>query len=238
MTAPNVLRRRKVKRILARRTRYQFGQKAGTNRLVTSRGGTPGDVGCADTMIQLTLLICTGKRFSQDQVRRMSGNAPHVPMFATNALNALNRGFGRPVYEIRDVGTKEALRIARERGPVLFAEMYWAHPHMKGAPRSTGRARNNRGRVVTIGFAKEGGNNNQEFVLGHMVGLMTSTKPRVGPERAFVRDPNHNSARRPQRPRWDLLLGTAQLSRMLDSIRPKWSGKRLAFVPKEVVVKV
>lgn len=227
----------KVKRILLKRNGYQFGQPAATCSMVTNN--IPGDVGCADTSIQMVARICGGKWhqgiwYSLNYIRRKSGAGGGRPLPVGNALKAL-RALGLD-YEIRtDLTAKELMVIARNKGPVLIAEDYWAHPQWKDyvylGRKMTGKARNSRGRTVTVGFSRpleKSGSNQWSFRLGHMVLLATSDF-RDGKNVGFVRDPNHNSASRPQRPAWDM-INSKQLGRMLRS----FNGGRnaIAIVPR------
>jgi len=231
-------RRRRVKRILLRRDGYQFTQPTGTASAATRV--VPGDVACADTSIQLVLRILRGKWHSVNFIRKKSGNAPDVPMLVVNAERAL-RAFGLD-YRIRsDLTTRELMVIARTRGPVLIAEDYWAHPQWKGYDyfgiRMTGTAMNSRGRRTRVGFADpEGraGRNQPTFTGGHMVLLASSIPVKRGRSKrynsndGFIRDPNHGTAARPERPAWDRVT-QRQLGRMLRSFN---SGRNIvAIVP-------
>lgn len=234
-----VRRRRRVKRILAKRNRYQFGQPARTTRLT---GG--GAVGCTDTAIQLIVWMAKGKRVSQDEVRRRSGGPRDGSrgLRPSEVLRAL-RSFGLP-YEARsDISAGKALRIARNRGPIIIAHAYWSYPQWKGyrylGKTLRGWSRNARGRRVRVGFSRPRGRSGltQWTFRGGHAALLATSEMKDGVSTAIVRDSNHNSPVRRERPAWDRLT-VFQVRRMMDSIRPAYGGKRLIYVPRRVVVKV
>ena len=225
-------RREHVLKILNRRNRYQFGQPTSTTTLV---GG--GSVACSDTCIQLIVLMATGKRVSLDNVRRRSGARPGQPMQVNEALRAL-RSYGLP-YELRRyMKASDVLRYASQRGPVIIAERYWSHPQWEGytymGKKLNGLARNDANRSVRVGVSKpkrKSGLTQWTFRGGHAVLLATSMKV-LGKRHGIVRDPNHNSWTRPERPAYDA-VSVYQLNRMLAS----WPGGSLALVPTKVVIK-
>lgn len=224
--------RRKTKRILLKRSGYQFGQPPATCSMATRI--IPGDVACADTSIQMAARILKGKFYSINYIRRLSGNQARVPMNVGNAVLALRR-LGLD-YQIRsDLSAKQLMIIARTKGPVLIAEDYWAHPQWKdynyGGIIMKGTARNSRGRKVWVGFSDpvgKSGNNQPVFRDGHMV-LLATSQLFDGRNEGYIRDPNHNSSARPQRPAWDR-VNVRQLGRMLRS----FNGGRnvVAIVPE------
>lgn len=229
-------RRQHVKRVLLKRNGYQFGQpKCG---LATD--DTPGDVACMDTSIQLVARIVKGKWYSIDYIRRLSRAPHHVPMPVANAAIALQR-LGLNYRLVDHVGASDIIRLARRRGPVIIAEDYWAHPQWKGylyaGKRQDGRAKNQNGRIIRVGFADpEGhaGNNQWTFRDGHAV-VVATTQPRgESTENALVRDSNHHSASRPERPKWDEIT-VGQLGRMLRSFNE--GRNRAVWIPMEVVLK-
>lgn len=241
MPTPTIRRRRYVKRVLLERTGYQFGQHPNFCKLVTAR--IPGDVACADTCIQTVYRLAFGRFISLDSVRRRTGAPAGKPNNEITTLRGL-RALGLPYEKRESITAAQVLRIARERGPVLVAEAYWAHPQWKGyryaSQVQTGVTRNPAGRLVEVGFAQPleaAGNNQPTFRLGHMVLVATSQRRRNGPDVGFVRDPNHASPGRPERPAWDKVTA-AQLGRMLRSIRPANGGRVLAFVPTERIIDV
>lgn len=194
----------------------------------------PGDVACADTSIQMVVRIIQGKYLSLNYIRRASGNAHRVPMSVTNAAYCLRR-LGLD-YELRtNITAREVMQIAREKGPVLIAEDYWAHPQWKdyvyAGHKMDGKARTASGRSVYVGFSRpleRSGSNQWTFKLGHMV-LVATSQRKDGKNVAYVRDPNHNSASRPQRPAWDE-VNTRQLARMMHSFN---RGRNIiAIVPR------
>jgi len=229
-------RRGRIKRILKRRNRYQFGQPPSTTTTVAY-----GAVACTDTCIQLIVLAWLGKKVSLDEVRRRSrgprdGSRGLRPDEALRAL----RSYGLS-YEVRsDLSAGEAMRIARNRGPIIVAENYWAHPQWKayrylGMRPLSGWALNERGKRVRVGFArplKRAGLTQPTFRKGHAVLLASSYVDEDNAQRGIVRDPNHNTYLRPERPSWDD-VSVYQLRRMMNSIRPSYAGRVLLYVPTE-----
>ena len=213
----------RVVRILEQRNRYQFGQP--DDSLVKE-----GEVACADTCIQLTVLLVKGKRVSLDKVRQRSGAPQDIPLTRDQALRALH-SFGLPYVARSDLGAAGILQVARERGPVIICEKYWAHPQWKGYSYAgktlNGLAKNGSGRTVRPGFArpaKKSGLTQWTFRDGHAV--LAAADGWEGQEHVgFIRDPNHNSPARPERPAYDI-VSMAQLDRMLES----WPG-RLVLAP-------
>jgi len=229
-------RRRHIKRILKRRNRFQFGQPPRTTRLVKA-----GAVACTDTCIQLIELAWHGKKVSLDDVRRSSGGPRDGSrgLRPDEALRAL-RSYGLP-YEVRsDLSAADAMRIARNRGPIIVAENYWAHPQWKGYRYMglrplTGWAYNGQTKRVRVGFSrplKRSGLTQPTFRNGHAVLLASSYVNEDNEQRGLVRDPNHNSPVRPERPSWDD-VSVYQLRRMMNSIRPSYAGRVLLYVPTE-----
>jgi hypothetical protein len=223
-------RREYVLSILRRRNRYQFGQPPATCDLVTRSG-------CADTCIQLIVWMAKGKKVSLNMVRRRSGAPPSSPMQIDQALRALH-SFGLP-YELR-TGLKagEVIRIAERYGPVIVAERYWAHPqwenYVYAGKRLLGWAKNDSGKRVRVGLARplqRAGLTQWTFRDGHAV-LAATGMYLDGKRFGVIRDPNHNSPARPERPAYDLVT-MFQLNRMLAS----WPGTSVALVPTRVVIK-
>jgi len=223
-------RREKVLRVLDRRNRYQFGQPPSTCNLVRESG-------CTDTSIQMIVLLAKDKKVSLNDVRRRSGAPTGQPMNTTEALRAL-KSYGLN-YEIRNnLGALGLMKMARTRGPVIVCEQYWAHPQWKGytyAGRTLkGTAVNGNGNTVQPGFArplKRAGLTQWTFRSGHAV-LLATDDWRNGEHVGIIRDPNHNSPARPERPAYDI-VSVNQLNRMIDS----WPTGRLALVPSNVVIK-
>ena len=228
-------RRRYVKRELLKRRNYQFGQNPATVSLATDR--VSGDVACADTSIQLAVQIVKKRFYSINYVRRKSGNRYHVPMNVGNAVLALRR-MGLPYERRSNLSVPDLMRISLHRGPVLVAEDYWAHPQWKGykylGHTQNGYSKTPSGKTVQVGFAhplQRSGQTQHTFKGGHMVLLATAIERRGGKWIGFVRDPNHHSAARPERPAWDEVTA-AQLRRMIRSF-----DSPTYIVPTEVLIR-
>jgi hypothetical protein len=226
--------RRKVKRILARRKMFQWGQPDSS---LTGYGM----YGCADTCIQLIARIAQGKTYTLNQVRRATGAAPYGPTSADAAARGLRR-LGLPYVIKANISTEDLIHIVKTRGPVLVAYRYWAHPHWKGATytghRMNGWTTNNTGNRVFVGFSSpEGasGANQWGFRGGHAALIAWVRDPDTGETVIGIRDPNHGSTARPKKPAWDK-VSTKQLRAMLNSIRPAYGGSTLVFIPTKRVV--
>lgn len=235
---PATARRRHVKRILLKRNGYQFGQPPGTCTRVTRV--TPGDVACMDTSIQLLARLCRGRWYSLDFVRAKSLAPSDRPMPVGNAAVAMRR-IGLPYVLRTGLSAMQIFDYVVKRGPVVIAEAYWSHPHWLGY-RYLGRtmrgfATKPGGGSVHVGVARplrRAGSNQWNFTAGHAVVLAWARRRPDGSRVIGVRDPNHNSAARPERPAWDeITLG--QLARMLRSFQT--TGVSVAWVPTEVVIK-
>lgn len=223
-------RRAHVLRLLERRNRYQFGQP--NDSLVDD-----GAVACTDTSIQLIVWMAKGKKVSLDNVRKRSGAPADQPMEADEAIRAL-RSYGLP-YEIRrGLLASDIVRIARNKGPVIIAEKYWSHPqwldYTYAGKTLKGYAVNDAGARVRVGTSvprRRSGLTQWTFRDGHAV-LLATDDYEDGKHYAVVRDPNHNSSARPERPAYDMVT-MYQLNRMLRS----WDRGSLALVPTRVVIK-
>jgi hypothetical protein len=221
--------RERVTRILGRRTRFQFGQPPATTTLV---GG--GTVACTDCCIQVAVLLTKGVDVSLNEVRRRSGAPSGQPLTANEALRAL-RSFDLP-YEIRnDLRGAALLKVAREKGPVIVCELYWAHPQWHGyeylGRTLNGYSTSYSGRKVRPGFARpehHAGLTQWTFRDGHAV-LLACDAWEGKVHQGIVRDPNHASGSRPERPAYDL-VNVRQLDRMVDSYAMKY-GFRVALAP-------
>lgn len=209
--------------VLRRRHRYQFGQPKSSAVL----GGA---VACTDACIQMIVLMANGKSVSLNEVRERSQAPEDQPLTRDEALRALS-SYGLR-YEARsDMAAPGVLRMARVRGPVILCEMYWAHPQWKdyvyAGRRLNGLTKTDGGRTVRPGFAapfRRAGLTQWTFRGGHAVLLATEVYD-DGERLGVVRDPNHNSSARPERPAYDV-VSIRQLNRMLSS----WPG-RLVLAP-------
>jgi hypothetical protein len=223
-------RREHVLRILGRRNRYQFGQPPATCTLV-------GQSGCTDTCIQLVVLMAKGKSVSLNDVRRRSGAPADTPMNTAEATRALH-SYGLPYEVMWNAKASTVVKIAQTKGPVIIAEKYWAHPQWMGytymGRTLRGKALNDSGRLVTVGLShplRRSGLTQWNYRDGHAV-LLATDMYKDGAHWGIVRDSNHNSPSRPERPAYDMVT-MAQLNRMLGS----WYGTSLVLVPTRVVIK-
>jgi hypothetical protein len=225
-------RRERVLRILDLRNRFQFGQPKKT----TSKTGY-GKFACTDTCIQLIVKIVRNKNVSLNEVRRRSKAPSTRGMKGSEARRALRR-FGMDYDVMYGKDADDVIRMVKNRGPVILAEMYWAHPEWKGyryfGRTMDGRATDLKNKLRWVGFAKNkrgkfrAGKTQWNFKNGHAV-LVATVLDDGG---IAVRDPNHNSRIRPERPAYDVINKT-QLTRMLKS----WPyGYTYILAPKSKVV--
>lgn len=219
-------RRERVLNVFRRRNRYQFGQPKAS--LVSNSG-------CTDTCIQMIVLLAKDKNVSLNEVRARSGCKPNMPMSTAQALRALG-SFGLPYQPRTDLQAAAMLQLVRERGPVILCEKYWAHPQWKDytymGRTLRGAAKNDNGVFVRPGYSRplrRSGLTQWTFRGGHAVLVGTDTHE-DDTHWGVVRDPNHNSPARPERPAYDL-ISLPQLNRMLNSYG------RLVLVPTRVVMK-
>lgn len=219
--------RRHVKRDLLKRSGYQFGQPLSTCTLVTQ--SFPGDVACADTGMQLILRLVKGRSITLNQVRRVSSATPHLPTPTALVEPALRR-LGLP-YRQESLTPRQVWDAAVRHGPVLLAEGYWSHPRWDGkAPAWSHDPRT--GNRVRVGYARplgRAGNTQPDFIGGHMV-VVAWAGWRDGERVLGVRDPNHHSSARPERPAWDE-LSMSQVQRMLRSFTT--SRTSMCWAPSE-----
>ena len=216
-------RQRRAVAVLERRKWYQWGQK---------KADAVGNSGCADTNIQLIVRISKGKDVSLNKVRERTGAARGKPTLNSQARKGL-ASFGL-AYDFRsDLDAAGVVNLARARGPVFVCYKYWSHPQWEGYKYAgktlNGRAPNNAGKFVTVGFAKpkrQAGLTQWNFRGGHSC-LVVGRMQFDGETYAIVRDPNHNSPARPERPAYDL-VSYRQLNKMLNS----WGTSRLVLAPR------
>lgn len=223
-------RRERVLQILDLRNRFQFGQP---------RSGKTGNgkFACTDTCIQLIVKIAKNKNVSLNEVRSRSGAPSGRGLKGSEAQRALRR-FGLDYEIMFDKTADQIMSMARNRGPVIVAEMYWAHPQWKGyrylGHVNNGYTTDQNGARRLVGYAKNkwgkyrAGSTQWNFKQGHAVLLATVLED----GKPVVRDPNHNSIARPERPAYDV-INKKQLQRMLDS----WPyGYTYVLAPKSKVV--
>ena len=224
-------RRDRVLEVLHLRNRFQFGQP----KKKTSKTGY-GKFACTDTCIQLIVKIAKNKNVSLNEVRKRSGAPSTRGLRGSEARQALRR-FGMDYEVMYGKDADQVISMVKNRGPVILAELYWAHPEWKGyryaGQTMDGRAIDQHGKSRWVGYAKDrwgkfrAGKTQWNFIGGHAVLVGT-----VLDEGIAVRDPNHNSPVRPERPAYDV-INKAQLTRMLRS----WpTGYTYILAPKSKVV--
>ena len=227
-------RRKHIKRKLLKRNGYQFGQPMTTCNLASR--SVPGDVACMDTAIQLVKFLCDGKKISLNAARRATGAPFHVPTPIQYVERGLRR-LGLPYRFSNDLTASQVWEILLTRGPVIVAEDYWAHPQWRGYVYA-GRRMNGRAGLTGryVGFADpdgKAGSNQWNFTAGHAV-VFAFAGGDWGNKSIGVRDSNHNSAVRPERPAWDR-ISIPQANRMISSFN---GGRNKGlWIPTEVVVR-
>lgn len=235
LTEAQRARRRHIKRKLLERRGYQFGQPECSLATMV----VPGDVACMDTSIQLIKYLCDGKKLSINKIRTISGAPAHRPFPNAFVLPTLLR-LGLPYQFRNSLTAAEIWEICLKRGPVLFAEDYWAHPEWNGyvyaGHRMNGWTTNRHGTRVHVGTSdpdRKSGRNQTNFKLGH-AGVAAFAGGDYGNKDLGLRDPNHNSSARPERPAYDK-VSLAQFNRELRSFN--LGQNRAMWVPTEVVVR-
>jgi hypothetical protein len=223
-------RREKVFAWWRQRKWYQFGQPDSWK---------VSDSACSDTSIQHVVKLTKDLNVSLNAVRDRSGAPNSTPMNSDEALRAL-RSYGLPYVRVNDLRAAELMRVARARGPVILCVAYWAYPQWLGytyAGRTLwGTSTSPSGRRVNVGVSipkRHSGLTQWTFRLGHAVVLGTDTH-QSGKHLGVIRDHNHNSASRPERPAYDLLTAQ-QINRMLDAYRDMY-GYRVALIPTRPVI--
>jgi len=200
--------------ILDYEPKFQFGQP-----------GVPWalqKVACTDTCVQMVIRYYKDRTISLNEIRRDSGQVPYgTGLTVTQALRALSLN---GVSNYRWItGYNRAFMVARLKlGPIIVATNYRYYPAWKGHCSST------------ISKAAVGGKTDCTFTGAHAV-LVIKAMPVYGSSgitgyEYLVRDPDHDSPSRPERPRYDR-ISEAQLKKAMDYITylPGWDKSTVLY---------
>ena len=229
-------RERVMEAVKASRRLYQFGQPQDTT-LSTAAGRA----GCGPACVQVLARIWqpTAQPPTQDRVCELSGFPEpdqHIGSFLrtyqlVQALMALGIR-----YEPRsDLASSELQEVAKHRGPVLFLCRYTEWPQWRGY-RCQGAVADGHPNGYASPLGRAGKTQLSGFDGGHY-GLLLSSRwmPRKGTSFNWLRDPNHSSPARPERPSFDI-VSKEQFRVLFESGRSiTTDGQPWAAIPTEVL---
>lgn len=186
-------------------------QQFGDGQNASTAGGKRG---CTQTVLRFLAFGWTGRKYTQDDVSRMSG----YPTLAQK-----QRGTGMTAGQCRTffaaakmpyrvvsfdhpIDPFYLMRIANAYGPVAIGVAYSHQPQMKGASylgvkadgKPNGYAINN-GKTQLSGFT----GSHMDCVLGYYV--IRDAQKRIVDRIVACKDPNHGSVIRPERPAYDTM---------------------------------
>lgn len=216
----------------------QFGQPH--SRTTTSKAGVVGAKGCTQTILQLLALGWLGLRLTPDDVSRLAGYPSQrqidedLGMFPSQVERFMTVT-GLPYKLLYDATHTSLMRRANLHGPVAFGGMYSEQPEWygftyrgtkaDGKPNGYASPRGHAGKTQLTGFTGA----HFEALLGYHV--LRDAAGNVTRRIPYVKDPDHGSALRPERPPYDAMTAT-QFRRLYESFLPE---RRLyAFVPTRV----
>lgn len=195
--------------------KFQFGQS-----------GVPWalqKVACTDTCVQMIINYYKDTYPSLVKVRRDSGQVPYgTGLTVTQALRSLNAN-GVTHYRWT-LGYDRAFMLGRLKlGPVIVSTYYKYYPIWKDKKCDTG-----------TNLAQIGGKTDCGFTGAHAV-LVVKAIPVYSSGKLLrydylVRDPDHNSPGRPEKPRYDRMT-EAQLKRTMEYIKylPVWEKPSVMY---------
>jgi len=192
------------KRFLADHPEYQqFGQP---HSYTTIYGGT----GCTHTVLQCIYHGWKGKSISQDGVSALSGySREYAETKGGMVASQMSRFFykaGLPYKVVFNLKPVDVLRIANQYGPVMIGMTYDWHPEKRGA-----RYRGVRADGRPNGYALRNGKTQLTGFSGGHAELLVGWKEifdkngKVLRKVAYLKDPNHGSFVRPERPAYDVV---------------------------------
>jgi len=217
-------RARKAMKLRTDRPFQQFGQ---AYDYATQGGAT----GCTDTCLQYLALLWTGRLYTHDRIRSLTG-APRTRGLRPSEVQSFCTRVGLP-YQVRFGMSAYSVLQASERGPVGIAHSYSYWPEWRGY-RYAGRTADGHpngyagplgaaGRTQLAGFSPP---NDAHFgvLLGWDSSLSTYTR------RVAAFEPNHDSPSRPENPPYDQMT-SAQFRRVYESYRRVLGRSLYALVP-------
>ncbi len=205
--------------------RYQFGQPA------ISRQYVPESVGCGPNAIQVAGLSW-GKRVTMDYVLAAAG-FPDIKAqggLYTHQMTKALRAMGLDYEGVYDPEPRDLTEIAKHRGPVVFLCEYLSWPQWKGYE-INGKTADGKPNGYARPFGRAG-RNDLWFGAGHYGVLLSSMyRPHLNDIDVWLRDPDHNSAYRPETPQWDVVNGK-QWDKLFGSAANFSSVGTYAAIPK------
>lgn len=204
----------RLDRALARRRLRPVGQFGQPSDATVANGA----VACTHTVLQYLAWLWTGKWYTLDQVSRMAGYSGGGkrgmrPSEVSTFLRA-----ARLPYAIKWGLTTAQILSYSNRGPVMLGHVYRWWPEWRGyryggqtadgKPNGYAQPLGKAGKTQLTGF--EDGRH-----MGAVLGYLSSSE-------VYGLDPNHGSPARPEKVAYDVMT-TAQLSRIVASMRPSYS---------------
>lgn len=192
----------------------QFGQQ---NDAKTQNGAT----GCTDTGLQVLIRGWLERSLTHDQIRAAAGNPPASRGLRPNEVQLVARKFGLRYVPKFGLTASQVLAIANSKGPVGIGVAYSHQPEKKGysigghtaTGKINGFARLN-GKTQLYGFTGA----HFDVVLGSLDGWV------------YVKDPNHASPARPEKPAYDIMT-IAQFTKLYNSYHSVLGRALYAVVP-------
>lgn len=216
-----------AKKAMKLRTDRPFQQFGQANDYATQGGA----VGCTDSCLQYFALLWTGKWYTHDRIRQITG-APRTRGLRPDEVQAFCN-YAKLPYQVRYGLTANTLLQLSAKGPVGFGHSYSYWPEWRGY-RYAGRTAdgypngyagplNAAGRTQLAGFVPP---NDAHFgiVLGYDGSLSTYTR------RVAAFEPNHDSPSRPENPPYDQMT-SAQFRKVYESYRRVLGRSLYALVP-------
>lgn len=213
-------------------------QQFGDGHNVSTGGGKRG---CTQTILRFLALGWTGKLYTQDDVSRMAGYPTSQQAARGTGMTAAQceqfiRAAKLP-YRIVPFNHTEGyfglMRRANLHGPIAIGVAYSHQPQWKGysyhgvralgVPNGFASPLGKAGKTQLTGFT----GSHMDALLGYMFG--GRDRHRV----CFVKDPNHGSAIRPERPPYDAMT-QAQFEKLYESFQTALGRSLYAIVPTEV----
>lgn len=212
-------RRSRVLAVADADDRFQFGQPLSTHRLIRD------DNACGPNAMQIVDHVWSGSdNITMDDIVRAGVPIADRDELVTRGLlfSEMERAaevLGLPYVGRRDLSAEQVLQIAKHLGPVIFVCKYTYWPEWKGYVYYDVEAD-----AKPNGFARPWGQAGRNQVFGFdggHYGVVLSSKWRRKPEShtdVWLRDPNHASVVRPEKPHYDIVRG-GQFERLYESAR-------------------
>lgn len=182
--------------------RFQFGQKGVPNKLAKTA--------CADTCVQMLIEYHTGKLISLNDIRKASGRpVDGVHGLTIQATIKALKAYGVPAAYKLNV-TSDWVAKKAEAGPLIIGVGYGKYPSWQGS-------------LCGNDDCEHGGKTQCNFRGAHSVLFVRAIrhfKPNTSSllhTDAVVRDPNHNSSSRPEKPEFDRMQ-LKQLDRTMKAL--------------------